>query len=88
MRTVRASLSKSNATPPSAPASVWRARLIEPRLQTAVSFFEVTSRISVQRFERCTVRPGSAVWLQARFDLSLNVIQPLPVCASVRIIRA
>jgi hypothetical protein len=62
--------------------------LIEPRLHTAVSSPEVTSRISVQRFDRCTTRPGSAVWLQARLDLSLKVIQPLPVWASVRIMRA
>ena len=30
---------------------------------------------------------GCAVWLQVRFAASLNVIQPLPVCASVRIMR-
>ena len=34
------------------------------------------------------VAAGAAVWLLARLHLSLKVIQPLPVCASVRIIRA
>ena len=87
VRTVRASFGKSKTTRPSWRVA-WRPRLIEPRLQTAVSSSEVTSRISVQRFDRCTTRPGSAVWLQALFDLSLKVIQPLPVCASDRIIRA
>jgi hypothetical protein len=53
--------------------------LIEPRLQTAVSSFAVTSMISVQRFERWTTFSGLAVWLDLRFDASLNVIQPLPV---------
>src|SRR5450631_2400449 len=67
---------------------MWRPRLIEPKLQTAVSLPEVTSRISVHKLDKCTVRPGSAVWLHARFDLSLNVIQPLPVWANVRIMRA
>ena len=42
----------------------------------------------MHRFDRWTVRPGSAVWLQARLDLSLNVIQPYPGSASVRIILA
>ncbi|MEU2594406.1 hypothetical protein ABZ630_27240, partial [Streptomyces albidoflavus] len=28
----------------------------------------VTSRISVHRFEECTVWPGSAVWLAVRLD--------------------
>ena len=37
MRTVAASLSKSNTGLPSPSAVTWRARLIEPRLQTAVS---------------------------------------------------
>ena len=32
--------------------------------------------------------PESDVWLHARFERSLKVIHPLPVCASVRIIRA
>ena len=40
---------KSNA-----PSVTCLARLIEPRLQTAVSCLEVTSVISVQRFERWT----------------------------------
>ena len=31
-------------------------------LHTAVSLPEVTSRISVHRFDRCTTRPGRAVW--------------------------
>src|SRR4051812_9162560 len=61
---------------------------MELRLQTAVSESDVTSKISVQRLERCTVRPGSAVWLHAWLDLSLKVIQPLPVSAKVRIMRA
>ena len=65
-------------------------RLIEPRLQTAVSPSEVTSMISVHRLDRCTTLPSvpSAVWLQVRLAASLKVIQPLPVCARVRIIRA
>ena len=57
MRTVRASFAKSKVTFPSTTA-VCRPRLMEPRLQTAVSSSEVTSRISVQRFDRWTVRPG------------------------------
>ncbi len=31
--------------------------------------------------------PGSAVWLAVRLAASLKVIQPLPVCARVRIMR-
>ena len=62
-------------------------RLTEPRLHTAVSPSSVTSRISVHRLEECTVWPGSAVWLAVRLEASLNVIQPLPVCARVRIMR-
>jgi len=38
-----------------------RARLIEPRLHTAVSAEEVTSVISVHRFERCTTFSGLPV---------------------------
>ena len=64
------------------------ARLTEPRLHTAVSESSVTSRISVHRFEECTMLPDSAVWLAVRFAVSLNVIQPLPVWARVRIMRA
>jgi hypothetical protein len=37
--------------------------LIDPRLQTAVSSSLVTSRISVQRLDRCTTAPLIAVWL-------------------------
>ena len=46
--------------------------------------------ISVHRLDRCTTSlPGSSeVWLHARLAASLKVIQPLPVWASVRIIRA
>ena len=51
-----ASLSKSKA-----PSVTWRARLMEPRLQTAVSSREVTSVISVQRFERWTTLPDLPV---------------------------
>ena len=87
-RTVRESFAKSKRTAPLSSLVVWRDRLIEPRLHTAVSLPDVTSRISVHRLERCTVRPGRAVWLHARLLLSLNVIQPLPVCARVRIMRA
>lgn len=82
MRTASSSRSQSIA-PPSTKAP----RLTEPRLQTAVSPSSVTSRISVHRFEECTVWPGSAVWLAVRLEASLKVIQPLPVCARVRIIR-
>ena len=65
------------------------ARLIEPRLQTAVSSSELTSMISVQRLERWTTRCGGRpAWLQVRLAASLKVIQPLPVSARVRIIRA
>ena len=48
--------------------------------------------ISVHRLDRCTTGPpgepatGSHVWLQVRLAASLNVIQPLPVWARVRII--
>jgi hypothetical protein len=63
-------------------------RLIEPRLHTAVSSAEVTSRISVHRFDRCTRAAGERRLVAGRFDLSLKVIQPLPVWASVRIMRA
>src|SRR3546814_2500433 len=69
-------------------SSTWCDRLIEPRLHTAVSSADVTSRISVHRFDRWITLPGLAVWLPARLQVSLNVIQPFPVCASVRIIRA
>ncbi len=62
-------------------------RLTEPRLQTAVSPSLVTSMISVHRFEEWTTVPGSAVWFAVRFEASLKVIQPWPVCARVRIIR-
>jgi len=65
-----------------------RARFTEPRLHTAVSPSEDTSRISVHRFDRWITLPGTAVWFPARFAASLNVIHPLPVWASVRIIRA
>lgn len=41
----------------------------------------------MHRFEECTTRPGSAVWFAVRLEASLNVIQPWPVCARVRIIR-
>jgi hypothetical protein len=60
---------------------------MEPRLHTAVSASLVTSRISVHRFDRWMTFSGRAVWLEVRLAASLNVIQPLPVCASVRIMR-
>ncbi len=46
----------------------------------------------MHRFDRCTTRgePSSLVapvWLHFSFEASLKVIQPLPVWASVRIIR-
>ena len=41
----------------------------------------------MHRLEEWTTRPGSAVWLAVRLAASLKVIQPLPVCARVRIIR-
>ncbi len=84
VRTVRSSRSQSMS--PSVPRCA--ARFTEPRLQTAVSPSSVTSRISVHRFEECTTLPGSAVWFAVRLAASLNVIQPLPVCARVRIMRA
>ncbi|MNM94227.1 hypothetical protein D3C81_1066230 [compost metagenome] len=61
--------------------------MIEPRLHTAVSSLEQTSRISVHRLDRWITLPGRSVWLLARLHLSLKVIQPLPVSASVRIMR-
>ena len=65
---------------------------MEPRLQTAVSDWLVTSRISVHRLDRCTTLgvPSAAwlpVWLHLVLEASLNVIQPLPVSASDRIMR-
>ena len=44
--------------------------------------------ISVHRLDRWTTGPPgvSRVWLQVRLAASLKVIQPLPVCARVRII--
>ena len=94
VRTVWRSLAQSTwrrPVPASVSASVSAsvrclARLTEPRLQTAVSPSVVTSVISVHRFDRCTTSPPSAVWLHLALLASLNVIQPLPVCASVRII--
>lgn len=71
MRTVASSRSQSMV-----PSATNAPRLTDPRLQTAVSPSSVTSRISVQRFEECTTRPGSAVWLAVRLEASLNVIQP------------
>lgn len=82
VRTVWRSLAQSTPAP-----SRWAARLIEPRLHTAVSESDDTSMISVHRFDRCTVLPARAVWLPLALEESLNVIQPLPVWASVRIIR-
>lgn len=82
VRTVASSRSQS-IEPPETKAP----RLTEPRLQTAVSPSSVTSRISVHRFEEWMTRPGSAVWFAVRLEASLNVIQPWPVCARVRIIR-
>ncbi len=84
MRTV--SSSRSQSMSPFA-WSTNAPRFTEPRLQTAVSPSSVTSRISVQRLEEWTVWPGSAVWLAVRLAASLKVIQPLPVCARVRIMR-
>ena len=72
--------------PPSShdvPREVDRAQIADGRLACA----DVTSRISVQRLDRWTVSPAAAVWLQARLDLSLKVIHPLPVCARVRIMQ-
>ncbi len=94
VRTVWSSRSQSTASIGSATwagsTSVRRcaARLTEPRLQTAISPSFVTSRISVHRLDEWITAPGSAVWLAVRLAASLNVIQPLPVCARVRIIRA
>ncbi len=42
----------------------------------------------MHKLDRCTVCPDLPVWLHERLDLSLKVIQPLPVCASTRIMRA
>lgn len=41
----------------------------------------------MHRFDEWTTLPGSAVWFAVRLEASLNVIQPWPVCARVRIIR-
>ncbi len=43
--------------------------------------------ISVHRLDRCTTFPGAPAWLHRALAVSLNVIQPLPVWARVRIIR-
>jgi hypothetical protein len=88
VRTVAPSLAKSKTGLRSLSNVTWRARLIEPRLQTAVSLADVTSVISVHRFDRCTTLPSAPVWLHFRLVASLKVIQPLPVSASDRIIRA
>ncbi len=84
--TVRRSFSQSTPRPPSGPVLRCRAKLMEPRLQTAVSVSVDTSVISVHRLDRCTTFPASPVWLHRALDASLNVIQPFPVWASVRII--
>ena len=74
--TVRSRRSSSRVPP-----STWRARLIEPRLQTAVSSAEVLRVISVQRFE---------LWITPQWSCgermlqgSLNVIQGWPVSNSM-----
>ncbi|CAM5328222.1 hypothetical protein STENM327S_00042 [Streptomyces tendae] len=41
----------------------------------------------MQRLEEWTTWPGVAVWFAVRLAVSLKVIQPLPVCARVRIMR-
>ncbi len=66
----------------SSPAGVvWALRLMEPRLQTAVSSFDVLSKISVQRFELWMVPTCDCG--DRRFEGSLNVIQGWPVSKSM-----
>ena len=60
---------------------VCAAKLIDPRLHTAVSLFEVLRRISVQRFELCTEPTWSCG--ERTFDGSLNVIQGCPVSKTI-----
>ena len=88
VRTVSRSRSQSRSGPVRV-STRCLARLTDPRLHTAVSESEDTSMISVHRLDRWTTGPpgSSVVWLQVRLLASLKVIQPLPVCASVRIIR-
>jgi len=55
--------------------------LIEPRLQTAVSWRELTSVISVQRLERCTTFAGFAVW----FDFQIaGILERHPTVSGFR----
>ena len=73
----------------STPSGVtWLPSWIDARLQTAVCWLSVTSRISVHRLDRWTTYRPSAAWLQVRLAASLKHIHPLPVWARVRIMRA
>ena len=56
-------------------------RLIEPRLQTAISVALVLSVISVQRFELCTV--PMCCCGERTLQASLNVIHGWPVSNSI-----
>ena len=68
---------------------VWRAEVDRAEVADRGLGVRVTSRISVQRLERWTRAPGQRrSGCRRGCDLSLKVIQPLPVWASVRIIRA
>ena len=63
------------------PSTTWRARLTDPRLQTAVSSALVLSVISVQRFELWTTPAWSCG--ERTLHGSLKVIQGCPVSNSI-----
>ncbi|MCY1302096.1 hypothetical protein D9M70_517390 [compost metagenome] len=76
VRTVLRSLARSSTYSPST-STRWRARLTEPRLQTAVSSSDVFSVISVQRLEPW-ITPTWSCGLR-RLHSSFQVIHGLPV---------
>src|SRR5580765_5393865 len=65
----------------SLPSLIWAARLIEPRLQTAISEAEVLRVISVHRLELCTT--PTCCCGERMLQGSLNVIQGCPVSNSM-----
>ena len=90
MRTVSRSLSQS--TPSAAVdgqvlGQVDRAEVAHRGLVVGGDLDDLGAQVG-QVHDRAAGEPatGSLVWLQVRLAASLNVIQPLPVCASVRII--
>src|SRR5256885_12948420 len=64
-----------------APSTMWRARLTEPRLQTAVSVSLVFSVISVHRLDECTT--PACCWGERTLQGSLKVTQGWPVSNSM-----